>query len=241
MEERLQKILARAGYGSRRACEVLIHEGRVAVDGKPAQLGQRADPDRSRITVDGDVVHAEAPHVYVALYKPTGVLSDAGDEGGYLPIARDLVPLPGHLFPIGRLDLRSEGLLLFSDDGELTNRLTHPRYEHPKEYHVCVEGEPDQDALTKWRRGVFLDDRKTAPADVSILRRQGDRTWLRIILREGRKRQIRQVAALLGHPAHRIIRVRIGPVRLGDLKAGQWRRLSPEEVRELVRIKEETR
>jgi pseudouridine synthase len=164
MEERLQKILARAGFGSRRACEELIRQGRVAVDGKVAQIGQKADPDRDRITVDGKPVALKQGHTYVALHKPRGVLSDEGDGSGRLSTARDLVPLPGHLFPVGRLDLRSEGLILLTDDGALANRLTHPRYGHEKEYHALVEGEPDETTLKTWRRGVFLDGRRTAQA-----------------------------------------------------------------------------
>lgn len=237
MEERLQKILARAGFGSRRACEELIRQGRVTVNGRVAQIGQKADPDRDRIAVDGSPLRLKASHTYIALHKPRGVLSDEGDGTGRVPLARDLLPLAARLFPIGRLDLRSEGLLLFTDDGELAERLTHPRYGHEKEYHALVEGVPGEDTLRKWQRGVFLDGRKTAPAQVSILRREGDYTWLRIILREGRKRQIRRVATLLGHPVHRLIRVRVGPVRLGQLKPGEWRYLTGREVRELERVK----
>jgi 23S rRNA pseudouridine2605 synthase len=233
MEERLQKILARAGLGSRRACEDLIRQGRVAVDGRVAELGQKADPDRDRITVDGAPVQVKRRRTYVALHKPRGVLSDEGDGTGRLTTARDLVPLEGRLFPVGRLDLRSEGLILLTDDGGLANRLTHPRYEHDKEYHVYVEGCPDDDVLERWRKGVFLDGRRTAPADVSVLRREKRHTWLRVVLREGRKRQIRRVGAMLGHPVHRLIRVRIGPLHLGNLKAGQWRRLTDAEVKAL--------
>jgi len=233
MEDRLQKILARAGYGSRRACEELIRQGRVAVNGQVAQLGQQADPGRDRITVDGKPVRAGVFNIYVALHKPRGVLSDEGDGSGRLPTVRDLVSLPGHLFPVGRLDLRSEGLILLTNDGDLTFRLTHPRFAHEKEYHVLVEGEPNEAVLNKWRRGVFLDGRLTAPAEVSILRREEGHTWLRVVLREGRKRQIRRVGAMLGHPAHRLIRVRIGPLRLGNLKLGQWRRLTGAEVHAL--------
>ncbi len=235
MQERLQKILARAGFGSRRACEELIRQGRVAVNGRVAQIGQKADPDQDRITVDGKPVHRKQHYTYIALHKPAGVLSDEGDGSGRVPMARDLVSLSGHLFPVGRLDLRSEGLLLFTDDGELADRLTHPRYEHEKEYHALVEGLPDERTLGKWQRGVFLDGCRTAPAEVSILRREGDRTWLRIVLREGRKRQIRRVAAMLGHPVHRLIRVRIGPVHLGNLKPGQWRHLTERELHQLKR------
>jgi 23S rRNA pseudouridine2605 synthase len=230
MEDRLQKILARAGFGSRRACEEFIRLGRVAVNGQVARLGQRADPDRDHITLDGNPVQVEQRHTYVALHKPPGVLSDEGDGSGRLPTVRDLVPLPGRLFPVGRLDLRSEGLVLLTDDGELTYRLTHPSFGHEKEYRALVEGEPDAETLDKWRRGVFLDGRRTAPAQVSVIGQEKGYTWLRIVLREGRKRQIRRVAAMLGHPPHRLIRVRIGSLRLGDLQPGQWRELSPAEV-----------
>lgn len=230
MEERLQKILARAGLGSRRACEELIREGRVAVDGKVAQIGQKADPSRDRITVDGKPVELKPGHTYVALYKPRGVLSDEGDGSGQLSTARDLVPLEGHLFPVGRLDLRSEGLILLTDDGALANRLTHPRFGHEKEYRTLVEGVPDEATLARWRKGVFLDGRVTAPARVTVDGREKGGTWLRVVLREGRKRQIRRVAAMLGHPVQRLIRIRIGSLRLGDLKPGQWRTLAEAEV-----------
>jgi len=234
MEERLQKILARAGYGSRRACEELIRAGRVAVNGATAQLGQKADPAHDQVTVDGQRIRTTSvTPTYIALHKPHGVLSDEGDGSGQLRTVRDLVPLPRHLFPVGRLDLRSEGLILLTDDGELAQRLTHPRYEHEKEYRVCVEGRPDEEVLERWRRGVFLDGRRTAPADVSVLGHERERTWLRVVLREGRKRQIRRVAAMLGHPVQQLIRVRIGPLRLGDLEPGRWRKLSPAEVRAL--------
>jgi pseudouridine synthase len=233
MEERLQKILARAGFGSRRACEELIRQGRVAVDGRVAELGQKADPDLAQITLDGKPVQVGKTRTYVALHKPRGVLSDEGDGTGRLSTVLDLVPLPGHLFPVGRLDLRSEGLMLLTDDGELTYRLTHPSFGHEKEYRALVEGQPDETTLKKWRQGVFLDGRRTAPADVAALQRERDKTWLKIVLREGRKRQIRRVAAMLGYPVHRLIRVRIGPLHLGDLKPGQWRRLTDGEVHAL--------
>ena len=229
MEERLQKILARAGLGSRRSCEGLIRRGRVRVGGQVAELGQKADPARDTITVDGRPVRVPSDHVYVAVHKPRGVLSVTKDDRGRRTV-RDLVPLPGHLFPVGRLDLWSEGLVLLTDDGEFSNRLTHPRYEHEREYHVCVEGEPSDAALLQWRRGVFLDGPRTAPAQVSVLHRERDCTWLRVVLREGRKRQIRRVAGILGHRVRQLIRVRVGSLVLGDLRPGQWRRLSAAEV-----------
>ncbi len=232
--ERLQKILSRAGFGSRRACEELIRQERVTVNGQTARLGQKADPTRDRIAVDGQVIRLQRrPHIYIALHKPRGVLSDEGDSSGRMPTVRQMVSVAGHLFPVGRLDLRSEGLILLTDDGDLAYRLTHPRFGHEKEYHVLVEGSPDEATLRRWRRGVFLDGKRTAPAKVAVIKREKQRTWLRIVLREGRKRQIRRVAAMLGHPVHRLIRVRIGPVRLDDLQPGHWRRLTDEEVRRL--------
>jgi 23S rRNA pseudouridine2605 synthase len=237
VEERLQKILARAGFGSRRSCEELIRQGRVAVNGRIIQLGQKADPERDRITVDGRPVRTGRSLTYIALHKPRGVLSAERDDSGRLRTVRDLIPLPGHLYPVGRLDLNSEGLILLTDDGELANLLTHPRYEHTKEYRVYVEGHPEDKTLKRWQRGLYLDGQRTAPADVSILNREKDHTWLRVVLREGRKRQIRRVAAKLGHPVHRLIRVRIGPVHLGDLKPGQWRPLSERELEQLRELK----
>ena len=241
MEERLQKILAQAGFGSRRACEELIRQGRVAVNGLVAHIGQKADPDRDRITVDKNAIQVKRRHVYVALHKPRGVLSDEGDEAGRFSTVRDLVPLPGRLFAVGRLDLQSEGLLLLTDDGDLANRLTHPRYEHTKEYHVDVEGQPDEETLERWRRGVFLDGRRTVPAEVSVLHSERDHTWLRVVLREGRKRQVRRVAAMLGHPVRRLVRVRIGPLDLGDLQPGQWRKLTDAEVKALGAVAQKRR
>jgi len=236
MEERLQKILAHAGHGSRRSCEILISEGRVTVNGELATLGQRADVERDTIKVDGQRVRAPEPSIYIALHKPRGVLSDAGDQTRQRRTVFDLVDVPGHLFPIGRLDLMSEGLVLLTNDGDLAHRLTHPRYEHNKVYRVRVEGHPDDKALRSWRRGVYLDGRKTVPAEVRVERREKGSTWLRVVLREGRKRQIRRVAAMLGYPVRRLIRVRIGPVDLGDLKPGSWRHLTPSERGALRRL-----
>ena len=236
MEERLQKILARANFGSRRACEKFIRQGRVVVNGKIAQIGQKADPNRDTITLDGKPIQVKRHHTYVALHKPKGVLSDEGDGSGRLPTVRSLVSLPGHLYPVGRLDLRSEGLILLTDDGDLTLRLTHPRYRHEKEYRVQVEGEPDEATLKNWRRGVFLEGKRTAPAQVTVIDQEKNHTWLRVVLREGRKRQIRRMGAMLGHPVHQLIRVRIGPVHLGDLKPGKWRHLTRQELKKLDKL-----
>jgi pseudouridine synthase len=232
MEERLQKVMARAGIGSRRACEDLIRQGRVKVDGKVATLGQKVDPARQRVAVDGQPLTAPEPFVYIAVHKPRGVLAVSQDDRGRRTV-RDLVPVAGHLYPVGRLDVTSEGLVLLTNDGALANRLTHPRYGYTKEYQARVIGHPNEKALERWRRGVHLDGNKTAPADVSVLRRERDHTWLRILLREGRKRQIRRVAGMLGHPVQQLIRVRIGPVHLGDLEPGEWRHLRKHELDEL--------
>lgn len=237
MEQRLQKILAAAGYGSRRSSEELIEQGRVTVNGQVARLGQKADLERDTVAVDGQPVSVTVRKVYVAVHKPRGVLSDTEDERDRQTV-RDLVPLPGHLFAIGRLDATSEGLIILTDDGDLTHRLTHPRYEHTKEYQVQVEGQPSEAVLEQWRQGVFLEGKRTVPAEVAVLRRERDQTWLQVVLREGRKRQIRRVAAMLGHPVTRLIRVAIGPVQLGALQPGEWRYLTDQELRVLAQSTE---
>ncbi|HVN54209.1 MAG TPA: pseudouridine synthase [Anaerolineaceae bacterium] len=229
-EERLQKILARAGFGSRRSCEELIIAGRVRVNGKPAELGGKADAVVDQIVVDGKPIRLETTQTYIALNKPRGVLSDE-QEDDLRPSVRNLVPMPGHIFPVGRLDLDSEGLILLTSDGDLANRLTHPRYGHEKEYRVLVAARPDKEQLTIWRRGVVLEDgEKTAPAVVEVESPFGKGAWLRVILHEGKKRQIREVGKTIGLPVVRIIRVRIGSLLLGSLKPGEWRNLTPEEV-----------
>jgi 23S rRNA pseudouridine2605 synthase len=230
--ERLQKILARAGYGSRRSSEKLIEEGRVRVDGQVAKLGDSADISRQTVTVDGEKVRLPEEFRYIALYKPRGILSDTDDSRGRKTVL-DLVPSAQRLFTVGRLDLTSEGLVLLTDDGALANRLLHPRYGHEREYQVLVTGRPPDDVLRKWRMGIVLDEEKTMPADVRVLRVESGNTWLKIVMREGKKRQIRRVAAALGHPVLKLIRVRIGPIRLGELKLGQWRLLSAGEVHTL--------
>ncbi|MDR3574747.1 MAG: pseudouridine synthase [Anaerolineaceae bacterium] len=234
MEERLQKILSRAGYGSRRACEELITAKRVKVNDKPVILGSKADIEHDHITVDGQVIpKIEEAKVYIAINKPRGVLSDM-DPQELRKTVRDLVPVPGHLFAVGRLDMDSEGLILLTNDGELANHLTHPRYEHEKEYDVQVVARPDEEQLAIWRRGVVLEDgHRTAPAKVKIESSSSNGAWLRIIMHEGRKRQIREVGKRIGLPVQRIIRVRIATLLLGDLKPGEWRHLTQIEVKRL--------
>ncbi len=233
MEERLQKILARAGYGSRRACEEFIRAGRVRVNGQVAELGQEADPGRDTISVDGRPIAAAEKLIYIALYKPRNVISSADDEVGRKTV-RDLVPVPERVYPVGRLDWDSEGLVLMTNDGDLTNQLTHPRYGHDKEYRVLVARRPDADQLNTWRRGVVLEDgHRSAPVKVNVESEAGKGLWLRVTMGEGRKRQIRETGSLLGLPIVRIVRIRIGTLQLGRLKPGEWRYLTEREVQEL--------
>jgi pseudouridine synthase len=229
--DRLQKILANAGYGSRRTCEKFIESGRVQVNGAVARLGQKADPARDTITLDGQAVNPEKNR-YVLLHKPRGVISSLNAQGSRSTV-RDLVPLPGRLYPVGRLDADSEGLILLTNDGDLTNRLTHPRYGHEKEYEVLVDGHPKEEQLQSWRRGVVLDGEWTARSYVKILRKGASGTWLRVVMREGKKHQIRRTAQALGLWVKRLRRVRLGTLRLGDLPEGEWRELTPAEIKAL--------
>jgi 23S rRNA pseudouridine2605 synthase len=235
--ERLQKVLAAAGFGSRRSCEVLIEAGRVRVDGRTAKLGDQADPYTQRITVDGAPVPRPRPRVYVMLNKPRGVITTTRDPHGRKTVL-DLVALPKpkrgdppRLYPVGRLDSDSEGLLLLTNDGMLTQRLTHPSYEHPRVYRVLVSGEPDANAIDRWKRGITLDGRMTQFDNVTTEERKRGGAWLQVTVHEGRKHLVRRMVAALGYPADRLIRIAMGPLQLGTLSSGKWRYLSEPEVR----------
>jgi pseudouridine synthase len=237
--ERLQKVMAQAGVASRRACEELIRQGRVQVNGQVVtQLGTKVDPNRDQISVDGEPISGPVEKVYLILNKPPGYISTTDDPWGR-PTVLDLIPHQGRLYPVGRLDAESEGLLLLTNDGELTHRLTHPRYEHEKEYLALMKGHPKDAVLSQLRRGVDLEEGRTAPAKMSRVSRKEGRetppgtTWLRIVVHEGRKRQIRRICAAVGHPVQRLIRVRMGPIELGDLSVGRHRPLSAKEIRRL--------
>lgn len=235
--ERLQKVLASAGVASRRKAEEIILQGRVTVNRKVVtELGTKVDPERDEIRVDGQRIETKSRYLYVMLNKPRGVLSVMEDERGRSALG-ELVSAPTRLYPVGRLDATSEGLILLTNDGELANLLTHPRYMHDKEYIALVNGHPTEKTLEAWQRGVLIDDKLTAPARVEVMRRERDSTLLRIEMREGRKRQIRRVAALLGHPVRELKRVRLGPLQLGTLESGQWRHLTAKEIGELESIK----
>lgn len=233
--ERLQKILAQAGFGSRRSCEKFIQAGRVRVNGQVAKIGQKADPSKDKITLDGKPVATNVEYVYIALHKPRNVLSTVSPEpGDNRKTVLDLVEISDRVYPVGRLDFDSEGLILLTNDGKLANRLTHPRYGHEKEYKILLARRPDDKQLQTWARGVVLEDGyKTAPAEVRFQSTSGKGAWIRVVMSEGRKRQIREIGFLLGLPVVRILRVRIGTLRLGNLKPRQWRYLTASEISEL--------
>lgn len=228
--ERLQKALARAGLGSRRVCEELIAAGRVTVDGAVARLGRRIDPASAVVAVDGVVIGLAADLVHYLLNKPAGVVTTAADPQGR-PIVTDLVPDDPRVFPVGRLDADTEGLLVMTNDGDLAHRLTHPSFGVPKEYLAHVEGRPSKAAVRALRAGVDLDDGPTAPAKVAEV----EPGLLRIEIHEGRNRQVRRMCEAVGHPVQRLARTRIGPIGVGSLPPGRWRRLEPPEVRALER------
>jgi 23S rRNA pseudouridine2605 synthase len=238
--ERLQKVLARAGIASRRAAEDLILAGRVQVNGQMVtELGTRVDPAHDRIVVDGQAVPmpgapAAEERVTYLLHKPLGVVSTASDPEGR-PTVVSLVPAVPRVYPVGRLDADTEGLLLLSNDGDLAFRLTHPRYGVDKEYEVLVRGVLPADSLRKLREGVLLEGetRPTAPAQIAVIKKEDGNTLLRFVIHEGRKRQIRRMVAAIGGHVNRLRRVRFGALTLGDLAPGQWRRLTPGEIHTL--------
>ncbi len=230
MTARLQKVLAAAGVGSRRSCEDLIREGRVTVDGRTATIGMSVDPETQVIRLDGARVKAAAAPVYFAAYKPVGVVSSAASQGGK-PTILDVVQVPERVFPVGRLDLDSEGLVLLTNDGDLALALTHPRYGHEKEYRVLLDARPSGEQLERWRSGVRLSDGTRAmPAAVRV---ETSGAWVHVVMRQGRKRQIRDTAGLLGLRVRRLVRVRIASLHLGELRPGEWRVLKSEEIRAL--------
>ena len=228
--ERLQKILARAGLGSRRHCEELIEAGSVTINGTVATLGDKADAETDHIDVDGVRIGTQPGLVYYLLNKPTGVVTTAADTHGR-PIVTELVPTEPRVFPIGRLDQDTEGLLLLTNDGDLAQRLAHPKFGVEKEYLVEVEGNPTRGELRQLREGVELDDGVTAPAKVALV----ERTLVRITIHEGRKRQVRRMCEAVGHPVIRLVRTKIGPLADRSLAPGEWRVLAIDEVRALER------
>ncbi len=232
--ERLQKALARAGLGSRRACEELIRDGRITVNGRVAELGARVIPERDLVELDGARIPLDPALRYFALHKPHGVVTTARDPQGR-PDVSAYYPPGERVFPVGRLDRESEGLLLLTNDGELANRLTHPRYQVEKEYLAEVEGTPTQRAISKLVHGVPLEDGEARARSARPVAGSRERSAVRIVMTEGRKREVRRMLEAVGLPVRRLVRVRIGPIRLGRLRAGEVRELDPAEVRELMR------
>ena len=239
---RLNKLLSAAGVASRRAADELIRQGRVAINGRVVSvLGTQADPARDDVRVDGRRVRATAARRYVLLYKPRGVVSTRTDPQRRTTVI-DLLAragITGYLYPVGRLDFDSEGLILLTNDGEFAERVTHPRYELERTYEAQVEGVPDERDLERLRRGVVIDGRRTAPARVRLVRvvkaRGATQAVLEIALHEGRNRQVRQMCDAIAHPVARLRRTRIGPVTDRGLKPGILRDLTPAEVRSLMK------
>lgn len=229
--ERLQKILSQAGVSSRRAAEEMIRTGRVTVNGKTVtELGTKANPWTDRIAVDGKPLRHQAPPVYILLHKPVGVVTTLDDPAGR-PTVRDLLKgIRTRVFPVGRLDYHSAGLLLLTNDGGLALQLTHPRYGVRKTYQVKVKGEPQPNQLATLAAGVRLPDGQTNPAEVHVLRRRDQKAWLSITLAEGKNRQVRRMCEAVGLPVEKLVRVAFGGLKLSNLAPGQWRHLEPEEI-----------
>jgi len=233
---RLQKIISQAGLASRRAAEKLIAEGRVSVNGETVhEMGTKADPERDDIRVDGRRVKAAERPRYILLYKPTGYVTTRSDPQRRPTVVDLLGGVREYVYPVGRLDYDTEGLLLLTNDGELAARLTHPRHGVERTYEARVAGMPDEAAVERLRRGIPLDGRRTLPAEVSVLnKRRGDRDGiLSITIREGRNRQVRRMLEAVGHPVKKLARVGIGPLSDRGLKPGTWRELTAQELRVL--------
>jgi 23S rRNA pseudouridine2605 synthase len=233
--ERLQKVLARVGFGSRRSCEELIEDGRVTVNGTIATLGDKVDVSSDEIAVDGVRIGTQPGLVYYLLNKPAGVVTTAADTHGRTTVT-SLVPSEPRVFPVGRLDQDTEGLLLLTNDGDLTQRLSHPRFGVEKEYLAAVEGEPTRGELRRLREGVELDDGMSAPAKIALV----EPSVVRITIHEGRNRQVRRMCDAIGHPVVRLVRTRIGPLVDRALAPGEWRLLATDEVRALERAAAES-
>ena len=233
MEDRLQKILARAGVASRRRCEELIRDGRVAVDGRVVtEMGCKVDPDCQRITFDGKPISSEEK-IYLLLNKPTGYVTTLSDPQGR-PIVTDLLPdIKKRVFPVGRLDLNSEGALLMTNDGQLTNYILHPRYGVKKTYEVTVEKAPLTRDIKRLEQGILLDGTKTLPAEISFTSRKKGKKRLKVIIHEGKKRQVRKMFSAIGHPVQRLKRTAYGRLTLSGLNTAEYRLLRKKDIKNI--------
>jgi pseudouridine synthase len=241
--ERLQKILSQAGVASRRLAEELIAQGRVQVNGATvSELGSKADPARDEIKVDGRRIQAQPRQRYILLHKPRGYMTTRSDPQGRPTVLDLLRGVREYIYPVGRLDYDSEGLLLLTNDGDLAARLTHPRHEVDKVYEARVRGVPDEHVLERLAKGVTIDGRRTAPAKVRVLDPpkkfpgENAQTRVELAIHEGRQRQVRKMFDAVGHPVVRLTRVRIGPISDPDMPPGHWRDLTPQEVARLRRV-----
>lgn len=230
--ERLQKVMAAAGVASRRASEALIVEGRVTVNGEVAQLGQKVDAACDQVLVDGERINIDPDRVYVLLNKPRGVVTTADDPEGR-PAVVDLVNLPQRLFPVGRLDKDTEGLLLLTNDGELAHALMHPSFEVERTYVALVPGPVRKKVLAELKAGIALDDGLAKPRRVRVLEEERNQALLEVVMTEGRKREVRRMLGQVGLKVERLARVAYGGVELGDLRQGKWRFLTPQEIARL--------
>jgi len=243
-QERLQKIIAHAGVSSRREAEAMIREGRVTLNGRVVtELGTRADPDRDHIKVDGKLITKAEPHRYILLYKPKEVMTTVEDPQGRRTVIDLVRGIRERIYPVGRLDFHSEGLVLLTNDGELAFKVSHPTHGSVKTYSVKVRGVPEERLVDKLRRGITIDGKRTLPCDIERMRTTGKRddegnSWFEVKLREGRTQQIRKMFQAVGHPVSKLRRVAIGPISDPKLTPGVWRELTRHEVKMLETMKE---
>lgn len=230
---RLQKYMAHAGLASRRVCEDILRAGRVTVNGKPATLGMVVDPARDKVLVDGRPIGRPERKRYLILHKPAGYVTTVRDQFKRKTVMDLIKGVPERIYPVGRLDYDTEGLLILTNDGKLANRIMHPRYELEKVYLVTVKGQITLTALRQLRRGVELSDGKTAPARVELLMNDGNSSMIRMAISEGRNRQVRRMCEAVGFPVVRLVRIAVGPIKLGKLKSGEFRDLTPAEISKL--------
>ena len=233
-EVRLQKFLAESGVASRRKSEELIEQGKVKVNGRTAMIGDKIDPKKDTVTVSGKKIVKTKTFTYVVLHKPRGFITTMSDEKDRKCVAELIKDVDGRVYPVGRLDKDSEGMLLFTNDGAFANAMTHPTKHVPKTYRVTVRPSISEEQITALTQGVIIEDRKTAPAEVRVITKEEGRVVLEIILYEGRNRQIRKMCEEVGLEVARLKRTQIGSIKLGMLKQGAWRHLTEDEVRKLM-------
>ncbi|WHE08076.1 pseudouridine synthase [Thermoanaerobacterium thermosaccharolyticum] len=234
--ERLQKYLAECGIASRRKCEQLILDGKIKVNGTVIKnLGIKIDPDKDIVEYDGRVVAKVQHNIYIMLNKPTGFITTVKDQFGR-PSVLDIIKIKDRIYPVGRLDYNTSGLLLLTNDGDIANKLMHPKHEIDKVYIAKIRGIPDDKDLDRFRNGLLLDNRLTAKAKIEILKKINNDALVKIVIHEGRNRQIRRMCELIGHPVMTLKRIKIGDLELGNLKVGQWRYLTGEEVQYLKNL-----